>query len=286
MALQDRGDQRRVEAAREEHADRHVRDHAIAESVDEHGLELLLELALGARQRLARLERRPVAACHRFADFAQLQPVPGQQLVHSPVDGARRRDVPELEVFAERVAVDLGAPRAESAQRLQFRAEPQRPAVPRVIQRLDAQAVADQPETALALLPQRDREHADEPVDRGDPPLAQRREHDLGVAAAAKAVAAPFELRSDLGEVVDLAVEHHDELAVVREHRLVAQSRQVEDRKPRVAEGDAPAGAHPRAAVVGAALTQALAPRPARSRNHASGSTSRAQYPVIPHMVR
>ena len=153
-----------------------------------------------------------------------------QQLADLAVNAAGRRYVPELEVFTERAAVDFGAPRMERAQCLQFRAEPQRPAIPGVIQRFDAEPVPDQPEAPGTLMPKRDREHADESFNRGDAPMAQRREYDLGISAAAKSISTRLQLRSYFGEVVDLAVEDHDEIAVRRNHRLAAQFGQIEDR--------------------------------------------------------
>src|SRR5262249_52366882 len=55
---------------------------------------------------------------------------------------------------------------------------------------------------------------------------------------------------------VDLAVEDHRQAAVGRAHRLVGERREVEDRQARVAQADAPAAAHPHAAVVGATAAQ------------------------------
>ena len=160
---------------------------------------------------------------HRLAHLAQLEPVARQQLVHAAVDGARRRDVAELQVLAERVGIDLGVPRLEGAQRLQLRAEPEVVAVPRVVEGLHAHAVAQQHQAALALVPDGDGEHADEAVDRRHAPLLVGGEDHLGVARAAEAVAERLELGAHAGEVVDLAVEDHGERAVAGEHRLVPQ---------------------------------------------------------------
>ena len=57
--------------------------------------------------------------------------------------------------------------------------------------------------------------------------------------------------------IVDFAVEDDDEAAVVREHRLVAGGRQVDDRQPPVAERDPRLGIAPQALVVGPAMRQA-----------------------------
>ena len=57
----------------------------------------------------------------------------------------------------------------------------------------------------------------------------------LGVGARAVAMAGGFELRPDVGVVVDLAVEDDPDRAVLVRHRLMA-GRQIDDAQPPVAE--------------------------------------------------
>src|SRR5437588_12751232 len=51
-------------------------------------------------------------------------------------------------------------------------------------------------------------------------------------------MAAGFELDAQLLEIVNLAVEDDDDVAVFVGHRLMAQGREVDDRQPAVAETD------------------------------------------------
>src|SRR5262249_6492140 len=67
-------------------------------------------------------------------------------------------------------------------------------------------------------------------------PLLVAVDDHLGVGAGAEGVAERFEARAQLGEVVDLAVEHRDDLAVLARHRLVA-AREGDDRKAAGPEG-------------------------------------------------
>ena len=81
----------------------------------------------------------------------------------------------------------------------------------------------------------------------------------------AKGFAGSVELRAQLGEIVDLAVERDDKAAVGRCHRLVTGLGKVDDRQPRKAEARAPFA--PAALVVGPAVMQSLDRILDRSRN-------------------
>ena len=107
------------------------------------------------------------------------------------------------------------------------------------MKRLHAKAIPHEPELALAAIPGRDREHADEGVERiAHAKAIELREHDLGVGTAAERRAIAFEFRAKLEEVVDLAVEDRDESARRRGHRLIAERGEVLDLEPAEAEGD------------------------------------------------
>ena len=91
-------------------------------------------------------------------------------------------------------------------ERLDLRAEDERAADLRVVQRLDAVAVARQRKSCARLVPEREGEHAVEAQDRLCPQSAKAYEHHLGVGARAKLAAQGLELRAQLPEIVDLAV--------------------------------------------------------------------------------
>src|SRR5438270_5139981 len=98
------------------------------------------------------------------------------------------------------------------AERLELGTEQEITAGPAVVERLLAEAVADQAERALLAVPQREGEHADAQVQRSpQPPCCDGLKKGLDVRMAAPAVLrrAPLTLerRSQVRMVVDLAVE-------------------------------------------------------------------------------
>ena len=142
--------------------------------VNEYRLELLLELtseaASGSRARAATSNSASLAG-----RFHQFQPVAGKQLVDVLIDAARRRNVAELEILRA-PGGRAGYASAESAQRLQLRAEPQdlpfmrstaasRPSVAISQRRRCAHATAAIANIPTSGLPPRS-------------PLAQSRQHD------------------------------------------------------------------------------------------------------------
>ena len=75
------------------------------------------------------------------------------------------------------------------AKGFQLRAEQQRLAEPAIVQRLFARPVAHEVQGVLRPVPQREGEHAVEPLQRGlDGPLGNGREQHFGVGAAPKRV--------------------------------------------------------------------------------------------------
>ncbi len=130
-------------------------------------------------------------------------------------------------------------------QRLQLRAEQQQPArQQRVVQRLDAEPVAGEEERLAIPIPQREREHAAEPLDAVLAPLLPGMNDHLGVAAGPEAVSKLREFRDQRLIVVDLAVEDDDHAAVLVEQRLLPGG-EVDDREPAMAEPQAGLGVQP-----------------------------------------
>ena len=108
-------------------------------------------------------------------------------------------------------------------QRLQFRAEQQRGVALCVIEWLNPGAVAYQHEALAPAVPQRDREHAAQAVGEIVAILLVEVDDDLAVRMmGTEAVALCLELSAQLDMVVDLAVEHGDNLFVLGKDRLFA----------------------------------------------------------------
>jgi hypothetical protein len=95
----------------------------------------------------------------------------------------------------------------------------------RVVERLDAEAIAGAEERLAIVVPEDEGEHPAQALQARGSPLAVRVENDLGVRAGGEAIAA--QLLAQLEEVVDLAIAG-DGVAVAVEHRLAA-SRWVDD---------------------------------------------------------
>ncbi len=99
-------------------------------------------------------------------------------------------------------------------------------------------------------------------------PLLVRADDHLRVGLRAEAVAAALELAAQLAVVVDLAVVHELQRAVVARERLHPRVAQVDDREPAEAERDAVVGE--RAVAVGAAVVERRGHRAPRSRSRAA----------------
>ena len=106
--------------------------------------------------------------------------------------------------------------------RLDLRAEQKRVAVPPVVKRLDAQAVARGEQRRLRAIPDRKREHAPQMFHAVAAVLFIEVNDGFGVASRAVAVASGFELGAQLGVVVDFTVEDDPNVLILVGERLVA----------------------------------------------------------------
>ncbi len=139
--------------------------------------------------------------------------------------------------MVERRRVDRGVHPARRKQRRQGGCEAQPARDRRVIQRLDAQAVAAEQHAAAVALPDREREHAVETADEVLAPGVVGLEQHLGVAVGVEAVALGLELAAQLGVVVDGAVEDDAQAELGVDHGLLRRLGQVHDLQPAMAPG-------------------------------------------------
>jgi hypothetical protein len=121
-------------------------------------------------------------------------------------------------------------------QRLRGRCEQQAIIVGRVVQRLDADAVARQHQSLPAGIPKAEREHTVQPLHAIRTPLCIGFQDNFGIAARFEAVSFLLELLPELRVVVDGAVEHERVAVGVIDHRLAGFFRQVDDRQPTVTQ--------------------------------------------------
>ena len=168
-------------------------------------------------------------------------------------DGGRRGHGPERQVVVERLRAHRALERGVLEEPFQLGGEGEPLAVLGVVERLLAHAVPGEEEAAPRGVPEGDGEHAPEASHPCGPELLVAVDDDLRVGARGEAVPPGCERLSQLGEVVDLAVEHHGDGAVLVEHRLVA-CRQIDDAEPPVPEPHP--GADVEAVGVGAPMPQ------------------------------
>ena len=138
----------------------------------------------------------------------------------------------------KRLGVGLGAHARVLKDRLRLRREHERVVVVVVDERLLAQPVTSYEERARPTVPEREREHAAQEAQRIGPVRLVEVQDRLGVAVGSERVATAFQLPPQRLEVVDLAVEHEPQRAVLVAHRLRGPRREVDDAEPPHPEPD------------------------------------------------
>ena len=148
-----------------------------------------------------------------------------------------------------------------------------------VVQRLDPEAIAHQPQALLALVPQGEAVDAAEPGEGSLAPLQIGAQHHFGVRAGAEDLAQRLQLGAQLAEVVDLAaVGQRHPPARLGKHRL-STVLQVDDRQAPMAERAATATGLRRPARAGRGTGHAF-----RMLRCSPRSRLQSVQPVIPHM--
>src|SRR5919108_1851137 len=131
--------------------------------------------------------------------------------------------------------VDRARNLAELQNRFQLGGERDSGSRLRVVHRLDAEPVAREEQLLPALVPDREAEHAAQPLDASRPQLLVEVDDRFGIARGAEDVALLLELVPELAIVVDLAVEHDPDGGVLVRHGLLAAG-QVDDAQTAHAE--------------------------------------------------
>ncbi len=245
-----------VQAAGEQHADRHVGHHPPAygggQRLQQRVLPVLLRPAavLGVAQ-----ERRVPVDPLVGGAVGLVDPDGGRgKLADAAQDGARRRhDAVEAQVVGQRHRVDGGVHAAAGQQGGQRAGEAQHAGRLGEVERLDAEPVPGQHQAAGVPLADRHGEHADQVVDEVEPPLGVRLDDDLAVTLGEEAVTLGREFGPQLPVVVDAAVEDGRQAGGGIDDGLPAGGRQVDDPQPSVTESDGTV--RPHAAAVGPAVT-------------------------------
>jgi hypothetical protein len=203
-----RGDERGVDAAGQEHPDRHVGDGADRDGVGED-----LEQVVGVEGLIAHIGGRP---SRRVRAAAIPPPLPRFELGDPAVDRQGSWHVPELEVRRQRVGVDLRPEALHPPHSAELARE--HDPVWRVpdVQRLLADGVAGEPQLLPPHVPQGDGVHAVHLVEGlPDAPAGDGLEEHLGIAGADEGGTQDLEPAAELAMSVDLPVERDHPPAVL-----------------------------------------------------------------------
>ena len=221
----------RVDAAREQHADRDVRDEMRPHRVAQPRPALLdqLRLVVGSHGQRA----RPCEALECNRAVRPGEEVPRRQLPDLAEDRERRRHGVRGQERLEGVEVELAL-----GERVELGGERELAVDGPVGERLDAEAVACEHEALPRRIPDREREHPAQPLREPEPPLLVGVDDRLGVRVRPEAVPGALEQPCQLRVVVDLAVLDDDAASVLVRDRLVA-ALEVDDREPPRGEPDA-----------------------------------------------
>jgi hypothetical protein len=181
------------------------------------------------------------------------------KFAYAAPDALRIGDEPEREEVDQRLVVDAPLEPRPVEQPLQLGGEDEGAVDQRVVEGLLARPVARAEQALLPRIPQREGEHAREPIERVGAPAPVGFEQHLGVRLGSKPDAVGFEAAAHRAVVVDLAVEGDDQPAVVGAHRLAGAGVEIDDGKAPVAEADPAIGRTPQAGVIRAAVRQPVA---------------------------
>jgi hypothetical protein len=251
----DRDHRRRVEAAAEERADRHVGHHPQRDALLEQIREAI-DVVLGRQVGVGRGERLVEVPVTVRRGLAAVGP-------HDVVAGRKRFDARHERRMAMHVRtpiapVELARTGGMGQERFHLRRKQQLASGLAVVERLDAETVAREEQAPRVRIPERDREHAEQARERLDTPFFIQMDDDLAVRFGAEGVLAPQRAPQIL-VVVDLAVDGHDDGPVFVGDRLPA-ALGVHDRQP--AEDEVDRVREQQLFVVGAAQAQLPAHRP------------------------
>ena len=249
-----RGQDRGVEAAADEDADRNVGHH------------LLLDRALHQLPR-----RRQRLSVRQAANGKRLRiPIPNRLLPllresnersgFDATDRAKHRprlgDVAELQILRDRDVIEIAADVGMPQDALQLGREEDLLTDARIEQRLLAGAIARQQQRARAAIPDREAEHSVELRDRVGAAIEIQRNDRLDIGVRSKRIVGKS--RADLRGVVDLAVAFEPDLRAGRRKRLIGALVQVDDAQALGADDGI--GMRQHRAAVGSAMAQSLRP--------------------------
>src|SRR5262249_5871257 len=224
-AAHDRRDRARIDAAGEEHSERHISHQVRLDAFVEEFAESLDVLRF--IQPLFRLREVniPVALDLDLA-VAPDQRVAGRQSLDTVKERLFARGVTVRRVIGERVVIQLRPDRARLDERLDLRSEVERAVILYgVIQRLDAEPVTRDHEPPAAAVPDRVGEHPAQPLDATRPELLVEADDRFSVRRTAMAWAPWARPRAKLRWAAAPAGEGAPDASVLVGHGLAAPAK-------------------------------------------------------------
>ena len=224
----ERGDRAAVDAAGEEHAERHVAHQPQADGFFEQIAELLDDIGDPTRRGSGAALVRPARPSTAGSRSRRARTRASARAAACGCRGTSSRCPTCSECSAAPAAPPCSPrPRSRPLARIALISDPNSSASAgaRPVERLDAEPIAHEQQPPPWRVPDRECEHAAEAVHAVVAPLFIRVDDGLGVRARAVAMPGRFELAADVGVVVDLAVEHDPDGAVFVGQRLLARAR-------------------------------------------------------------
>ena len=229
-----------IHAAGQEGADLDIADAVGGHALPHAGIDLVGALLIRKRRGVAEI-RVPVPLDLHFAILVG-EPVGRGQLVGALEERLVHGAVLEGQVGAQRLGVDLPAEAGVLQQALDFAAEQQLTCLGLgVVERLDAENITRAVHLVRLGIPHDKGEHAAQHTGQLCAVLLIAVQDDLSVAVGLEDVAFGLQRGAQLHKIVDLAVEHADNGAVLIVHGLFACG-QVDDAQTAEAQRDGAAG--------------------------------------------
>ena len=226
-----------VEAAAQQQSDGHVAQQMPLQGalVDVEKLFLCLPIRLGRREGM---RPEPIPALDPERPVLEDRHRAGRELAHALVQRQRGRRVSIPEEQVEGGRIDWRPAGQSRENRAKLGPEDHRPAFDPVVDELDAHGIAGEDEPLAPLIPDRQAEHAIQPVKDFCSPLLVAVDNDLRVGTRTEDVSGALEFLAQLREVVDLAIKHDPDRLVLVGHRLMT-AREVDNRETTESESQA-----------------------------------------------
>ena len=145
----------------------------------------------------------------------------GRQHLHAGKQRVIRNEILERHIFGKMRRVELGLEARKLHKGFDFRAEQQCLAVIPIIKRLNTEAISGQSQSFIGAIPNCEREHAVEFMDRFKTPFTKRRYHHFAITTRAEGMALRFQINPQFLKIINLTIISENQLTIGRRHRLM-----------------------------------------------------------------